>query len=140
MLSTLERLEQTEIKPTRKPKRIPSYSLGNLDAVDSNRVKLQPKDYSLGEDKIDRALLVPAEDDEKNMTNWNFDFPAITDIEKSRLMWWMLEDLNLMMEFSISETTLCEFINQMRTGYMRYKNPFHNYNHALTGKLSFLTQ
>lgn len=74
------------------------------------------------------------DDDEKKLSDWNFNVPKIAnDMEKSRLVWFMLEDFGLINDFEINRDTLCEFILQIQAGYQEHNNPFHNYNHGVTG-------
>ena len=84
--------------------------------------------------KFDPSILHIFEEDASRLAGWNFNIPAIgSTIEKSRLVWVMLDDLKLLREFSVAKGTLCEFINQIKIGYTHRNNPFHNYDHALTG-------
>lgn len=86
------------------------------------------------ETKFDANYLQIYEDDDKKLKDWSLNIPAITnDLEKSRLVWFMLEDLGLITEFSIDRNTLCEFILQIKAGYSLHKNAFHNYSHGVTG-------
>lgn len=84
--------------------------------------------------KFEPCCLRIYEDDEKKLADWNFAVPHVTsDLEKSRLVWFMLEDFGLVDGFGIEKETLCEFILQIQAGYCQHKNPFHNYDHGVTG-------
>ncbi len=79
--------------------------------------------------------LVAQDGDEKLLNNWSFDAVNVQDhIEKSRLVWVMLQDFGLIKEFQIDLNILCEFINRIRTKYSTFNNSFHNYDHGITGK------
>lgn len=120
--------------PKSKKKNRPASSIGSIDSNAGGNDLKNPFSITLADEKIDKSLLIQCEDDDKHMEEWSFNFTAISDLEKSRLAWWMLDDLNLITEYNIPLPTLCEFMNQIRAGYTRFKNPFHNYNHSLTGK------
>eukprot|EP00331_Platyophrya_macrostoma_P030302 CAMPEP_0176443124 /NCGR_PEP_ID=MMETSP0127-20121128/22232_1 /TAXON_ID=938130 /ORGANISM="Platyophrya macrostoma, Strain WH" /LENGTH=556 /DNA_ID=CAMNT_0017828285 /DNA_START=20 /DNA_END=1690 /DNA_ORIENTATION=- len=87
---------------------------------------------SSGVDTIDVNDFIPMIDDNEMLTNWNLSIPAIeNDLEKSRLVWRSLERLKLLDEFKVPLDTLANFFNEVRAGYIKNKNPFHNYDHAL---------
>lgn len=91
---------------------------------------------SSGIDTIDPADFVPMEHDRENLANWNLSIPALeNDLEKSRLAWRILDRLKLIDEFKIEPKILANFLNDVRYLYIKNKNPFHNYDHALQGSL-----
>eukprot|EP00331_Platyophrya_macrostoma_P024930 CAMPEP_0176445716 /NCGR_PEP_ID=MMETSP0127-20121128/23881_1 /TAXON_ID=938130 /ORGANISM="Platyophrya macrostoma, Strain WH" /LENGTH=303 /DNA_ID=CAMNT_0017831583 /DNA_START=31 /DNA_END=939 /DNA_ORIENTATION=- len=85
-----------------------------------------------GNNSIDAVDFVPMENDRENLANWNLSIPALeNDLEKSRLAWRILDRLKVVDEFKIESKTLANFLNDVRTLYVKNKNPFHNYDHAL---------
>ena len=70
---------------------------------------------------------------------WSFDAAGLTDpIEKSRLVWAMLNAFGLINDFNIDLNILCEFITQIRGKYSTHNNTFHNFDHGITGNKIFL--
>ena len=73
---------------------------------------------------------------EKDKTLGDFHFNVLSEtsiIEKQRLAWSMLASNGFIEEFMIPINTLCEFLNIMKTKYNKRKNPFHNFDHAISG-------
>lgn len=75
------------------------------------------------------------------LADWNLSVPAIeNDLAKSRLVWRMLDRLKLLDEFKIDPKILANFMNDVRVLYVKNRNPFHNYDHAVQGKLQLTFQ
>lgn len=69
------------------------------------------------------------------LEDWSFDAVNTEDAEeKHRLVWAMLNEFGLVKEFNIDLNVLCEFITQIKDGYQRNNNAYHNYSHGITGK------
>ena len=68
------------------------------------------------------------------LTDWSLDVPKIDDVdEKSRLVGVMLNDMNLITEFNIDLGKLSEFVSRIKDKYSYRKNPYHNYDHGISG-------
>jgi len=84
-------------------------------------------------EKFTKELLQPDRKDEEFLTSWTFDISAIEDwTEKSRLVWVILKEMNLIAEYKMDSKKLCEFVTQIRDGYNFYNNPYHNYDHGVS--------
>jgi len=87
---------------------------------------------SSGVDTIDAGDFLPMDNDLETLSNWNLSVPELdNDLEKSRLVWRSLTRLRLLDDHKIPLNTLASFLNEVRAGYKKNKNPFHNYDHAL---------
>lgn len=107
------------------PTRFASFA---ITKANSNPVELMRKT-----DKFTRALLSNGRKDTENMANWSFDISAIPDwTEKSRLVWVILNQTNLVKEYNIELNKLCEFVSQIKDGYTKNNNPYHNYDHGIS--------
>lgn len=119
----------------------------NLDESPVHRKKPQTEKHDLylsrissGVDTIEALDFIPIENDLENLADWNLSIPAIeNDLEKSRLAWRCLDRLKLLDEFKVPLDTLANFFNDVRAGYIKNKNPFHNYDHALQGTSHWCT-
>lgn len=49
----------------------------------------------------------------------------------------MLKDMNLISEYKIDLRVFCEFLSQIKEGYSTNNNPYHNYDHGVSGKPFF---
>lgn len=120
---------------------MPSFlQLQSVSGFETNTKSKFQKKPSRQEDDFGEYVIFNAasldvfEDDDKKLADWNFDVPKISnDLEKSRLVWYMMEDFGLITDFEIDRNILCEFILQIKSGYSQHKNPFHNYDHGVTG-------
>lgn len=85
--------------------------------------------------EFDPACLITFDDDEEKMSKWTFDCTKIqSELEKSRLIWFMLASTGYMQKNPIDTKQLCSFITDIRKGYDgKRKNPFHNFEHGITG-------
>lgn len=130
------------------------FSRLSLDAFPRNVIKSPPKknekaklDVNLSKQKdeiqhfnskFNTRIMEKKADDTIKLADWSFSIPyVINEIEKSRLAWFMFEDFGLIQKFSIENEVLSNFINDVKHGYSVYKNSFHNYDHAVTGKFVF---
>ena len=93
-------------------------------------------DHKMKPDKFSKELLVPEKNDSTILNNWSFDILKMEEwTERSRLVWVILNEMNLMNEFKIEPKVLCNFISEVRQGYDDNKNPYHNYGHGISGKV-----
>jgi hypothetical protein len=77
---------------------------------------------------------------EKDDTLDSFAFNILDEsnpLEKQRFVWSMFEKNGFMEEFMIPINTLCDFINIMMIKYNKRSNPFHNFDHGISGNFSF---
>jgi len=89
-------------------------------------------------EKFTKELLQPDRKDDELLNTWTVDFSAIEDwTEKSRFVWVILKEMNLMTEYKIESKKLCEFVTQIRDGYNYYNNAYHNYDHGVSGIIIF---
>jgi len=80
--------------------------------------------------------LLESPQDRDILDNWSFDVTKIENPhQKSRLVWVVLKDLNLLDTFKIDPNILCNFISDIREKYDYRGNPFHNYDHGISGKI-----
>lgn len=75
---------------------------------------------------------------EKDLNLNSLDFNILEEndmIEKHRYVWRMLcsENSNYIEEFCIPIQTLCDFLDRLKRKYNKKKNPFHNYDHGISG-------
>mmetsp|Transcript_24543 Transcript_24543/g.21720 ORF Transcript_24543/g.21720 Transcript_24543/m.21720 type:complete len:180 (-) Transcript_24543:300-839(-) len=77
--------------------------------------------------------LISQESDKVMIQDWCFDITKIENPhQKSRMVWAILQDINLVSEYKIDLSILCNFIEKMRYEYSKNNNPFHNYDHGLS--------
>lgn len=98
-----------------------------ITKANSNPVELRRPE------KFTKVLLSNGRKDAENLSNWSFDISAISEwTEKSRLVWAILNQANLIKQYDIDLNKLCEFISQVKDGYCKNNNPYHNYDHGVT--------
>lgn len=56
-------------------------------------------------------------------------------LEKQKVVWLMLHSLGYISELNIELETLCEFIYILQAKYNKRGNPFHNFEHGVSGNL-----
>lgn len=73
---------------------------------------------------------------DSNLNSLNFNILDENDVvEKHRYVWRMLsgENFNFIEEFCIPMKILCNFLCCLKRKYNKKKNPFHNYDHGISG-------
>jgi len=86
-------------------------------------------------EKLTAEMLISQGRDLDYLTNWSINVNAIEDwTEKSRIVWIILNDMNLIEEYNIDLKVFCDFVSQVREGYCSHNNPYHNYDHGVSGK------
>ena len=98
-------------------------------------MKIIIADTKLRPIQFTKEHLSPSKNDERHLDDWSFDILKIKDwTDKSRLVWAILKETDLMREFNIDAQVLCNFVSEVRDGYDANKNPYHNYSHGVSGK------
>lgn len=64
-------------------------------------------------------------------------FKEEDSISKQKIVWLMLNSIEYVETLKIDLNTLCEFIFKMQMKYNKRRNPFHNFEHGVSGKLKF---
>jgi len=86
-------------------------------------------------EKLTCEMLVSQGRDLDYLTNWSIDISSLEDwTEKSRIVWVLLNDMSLIEEYNIDLKVFCDFVSQVREGYSSHNNPYHNYDHGVSGK------
>lgn len=94
------------------------------------------KDYSM---QIIEEVLFPEhliENTKKdiNLENFHYNILVQSDpLEKKRIVWLMLEKNGFINELVIPLQIFCEFVNIIKKKYNKRKNPFHNFDHGVSG-------
>lgn len=71
---------------------------------------------------------------DQELQSFFFNILAETNIiEKQRFVWSILEQNGFIEEFLIPINTLCDFIDVMKNKYNKKRNPFHNFDHGVSG-------
>ena len=71
---------------------------------------------------------------DQELQSFFFNILAETNIiEKQRFVWSILEQNGFIEEFLIPINTLCDFIDVMKNKYNKRRNPFHNFDHGVSG-------
>lgn len=114
-----------------------SYNLKNMKPASSKEKPF----IQLDQDEtfvFDPSCLIPYDDDEEKLSRWTFNARNIhSDLEKCRLVWFMLESTGFLQKQSVDRGLLCSFITDIQKGYEgKRKNPFHNFDHSVTGIVS----
>ena len=79
------------------------------------------------------------EDDYKKLNSWNFNILEIKNIhEKYKNIWAMFDSLKFFDTFNIEIKQFNEFLVILNEKYSSNKNPFHNFDHGITGFRDFL--
>lgn len=76
----------------------------------------------------------------ENLKQFHYNIMEEKDpLEKQKVVWLMLHSLGYINELKIELETLCEFIYIMQAKYNKRGNPFHNFEHGVSGNFySFL--
>lgn len=88
--------------------------------------------------KLVKAELYPDyilnQDDLDSLKEWNFDILSRkSHIEKLRITWVMFYSMNFIEKYEINLEIMNKFLNLLLQKYNCRNNPFHNFDHAVTG-------
>ena len=79
-------------------------------------------DYALTQEDLD------------SLKEWNFNIIAKESLcEKLRLTWAMFYSMNFIEKYEINTEAFNKFLNLLLQKYNCRNNPFHNFDHAITG-------
>ena len=74
------------------------------------------------------------QDDLDSLKEWNFNAIARkSHLEKLRITWAMFHSMNFIEKYEINLEVMNKFLNMLLQKYNCRNNPFHNYDHAITG-------
>lgn len=96
------------------------------------------KDYSM---QVIEEVLFPEhliENPKKDISLENFHYNILVEsdpLEKKRIVWLMLEKNGFINELVIPLQIFCQFVNIIKKKYNKRKNPFHNFDHGVSGKI-----
>lgn len=77
---------------------------------------------------------------EKDQILESFEFNSLEEndqLEKQRFVWAILERNGYIDEFNIPLQTFCDFVHIIKKKYNKKKNPFHNFDHGISGKIDY---
>lgn len=83
-----------------------------------------------------RTEMLFKKEDKDNILN-TLDFNILAEsgdpFEAQRFVWRMMINDDFLNEFSIPINTFCQFLDCLKTKYNKRKNPFHNFDHGVSG-------
>ena len=111
-----------------------SFSFRNLTTAQDYKPKLERYASFNPKKAFNKDYLVASSNDSVILGDWSFDITKITNPhEKNRIIWVILNDLGLITEFKIDLEVLCRFITKLKEKYDKKDNPFHNFDHGVSG-------
>ena len=125
-MNTLDRLKDENGLIEKKTLKFRSYNIKKIDSSPHIPEKFMTPDLLTINNEKDQAL-----------ESFSFNILAeMNPLEKQRDVWSILMTNGCIDEFMIPINTLCEFINIINIKYNQRKNPFHNFDHGVSGFLS----
>jgi calcium/calmodulin-dependent 3',5'-cyclic nucleotide phosphodiesterase len=78
---------------------------------------------------------------DKSLDNFEFNILEVSNpTEKARLVWALLKRAGFIEDFNIPNDELSTFLRQVMKKYNHNNNPFHNFDHGVTGTQSLLSK